>query len=338
LVSILKYALPLVIIAYLLYGVDKQHFAHLWEQQKNWPLLSAGFVLVMISVYLTFVRWWVLVRALDLPFRLTDAVRLSFLGYLLSFIAPGSAGGDLFKAVFIARQQPGRRTEAVATVILDRVVGIYVLFVVASITILLSGITRTGSAVKAVCDFTLLVTALGTLAGVLMLVLPFQDWPLFARLCRIPKAGPVFGKLVSALHVYRQKLGALALVLGLSLVVHAVFPVAIYLLALALFAHPPTVAEHLVIVPLSLSAGAIPTPGGLGTFEFAMDKLYELLSPGTDADGILVALAYRLTTILIAAIGVIYYWTSRGEVQSLLEEAEAEQTAGTLMCDSDGAA
>ncbi|MCY2995061.1 MAG: lysylphosphatidylglycerol synthase transmembrane domain-containing protein [Planctomycetota bacterium] len=330
LVLFLQFGIPLAIIAYLLYQVDQHHpgqFQRLWHQPKNWPLLSVGFGLVFISVGFSFLRWWVLVRALGLSFRLTEAVRLSFLGYLLSFIAPGSVGGDLFKAVFIARQQPGRRTEAVATVLLDRVIGIYVLFVVASGTILLSGISRsrTGMAVKAVCDFTLLVTAISTVAALLMLFVPFQNWRLFVRLCRLPKVGPVLGRLASALHVYRRNLRAVVLALALSLVVHAVFPVSLYLVAQSFYTHPPTITEHFVIVPLSLSVGAIPTPGGLGTFELAMDQLYKLLAPETNAEGIIVALTYRLMTLVIAAIGVIYYVTSRREVQSLLEEAEAEQ-------------
>lgn len=328
LVLFLKFAIPLAVIGFLLYRDDQQHpgqFQRLWHQPKDWPLLSAGFALVFLSVGLTFVRWWILVRALGLPFRLTEAVRLSFLGYLLSFVAPTSVGGDLFKAVFIARQQAGRRTEAVATVILDRVVGIYVLLVVASIAILLSGISATGLAVKAICDVTLLATAGSTVAALLMLFVPFQNWRLFTRLCRLPKVGPVCGRLASALRIYRRNLGALALALGLSFVVHAVFPVSLYLVAHSFYTQPPTVTEHFIIVPLSLTMGVIPSPGGMGPFELAMDQLYKLLAPEANAEGIVVALLYRLMTLVIAAIGAVYYVASRREVQSLLEEAAAEQ-------------
>ena len=64
---------------------------------------------------------------LHLPFRLRDAFRLGFLAFLLNFVSVGAVGGDLFKAFFIARDQPGRRTEAVATVVVDRLVGFYAL-------------------------------------------------------------------------------------------------------------------------------------------------------------------------------------------------------------------
>ena len=70
---------------------------------------------------------------------MADAFRLGFLGYLFNFVSLGSVGGDLFKAVFIAREQHGKRAEAVATVVIDRVIGLYVLFFVASVAALATG-------------------------------------------------------------------------------------------------------------------------------------------------------------------------------------------------------
>ena len=58
----------------------------------------------------------------------------------MNFVAPGSIGGDLFKAIFLAHGQPGRRTEAVATVIADRLLGVTTILVIASIGILATGL------------------------------------------------------------------------------------------------------------------------------------------------------------------------------------------------------
>ena len=60
-------------------------------------------------------------------------------------------GGDLFKAIFIAREQPGRRTEAVATVLVDRVIGMYALVLLTSAVICLGGIPNTDRDVVAIC-------------------------------------------------------------------------------------------------------------------------------------------------------------------------------------------
>src|SRR4029077_20694250 len=81
----------------------------------------------LASVLLTFVRWYFLVRAQGLPFSLTSALRLGMIGFYLNTFLPGAVGGDLIKAAFIAREQ-SRRTVAVATVIIDRVIGLCGLF------------------------------------------------------------------------------------------------------------------------------------------------------------------------------------------------------------------
>ena len=84
---------------------------------------GTGDVLCFMATIVTIVRWHFLVRAVDLPLRMRDTLRLGFLGYLYNFVLPGGVGGDFVKGGFLAREQPGRRTEAVLTVLVDRIVG-----------------------------------------------------------------------------------------------------------------------------------------------------------------------------------------------------------------------
>ena len=326
LVTVLKIAFPLAIVVWLVSSLDRDQLRQLGEHPIRWPLLGCGFALTMLCVCATFVRWYLLVRALDLPFRLADAFRLSLVGYLLNFVAFGSVGGDLFKAVFLAREQPGRRTEAVATVFLDRVVGMYSLLVVASVAILFGGSAAWDADVRTICNLTLAATAAGT-AGIVVVLLPGweRSW-LMKTAYRIPKIGGVVQRLAKALRVYRGKRGMLALVAALSLAVHVVFAISLYLSAAAIFPQHPTVTDHFIIVPLSLTAGALPlAPAGLGTFEAAMKILYQVIPAQGGGDGFLLALVYRLITIVIAAVGVVYYWLGRREVGELLREAEHEK-------------
>ena len=68
------------------------------------------------------------------------------------------------------------------------------------------------------------------------------------------------------------------------------------------------------------------TPAGFGAFEYAIEKLYEIIPAATNIDvaGILVALVYRLLTIMVATIGIFVYWPSRSEMRKLLADAEHE--------------
>jgi len=325
LTTLLKVALPAAILVWLIASLDREQLSQLGEYPIHWPLLAAGFVLAIASVCTTFVRWYLLVRALDLPFRLADAFRLSFVGYLLNFIAFGSVGGDLFKAVFLAREQPGRRTEAVATVFLDRVVGLYSLLVVASAVIACSDRSAWDADLKVVCNLTLAATGLGTAALVVVLLPGWERSALMAWVYRLPKVGTVVHRLANALQVYRGKVGLLALIAGLSVTVHIVFATSMYLVAAAIFPTHPTLPDHFIILPLSLVAGALPlAPAGLGTFEAAMKILYRVVPAHPGGDGFLVALVFRVITIGIAMVGVGYYWLGRREVGELLREAEDE--------------
>src|SRR5262249_19578568 len=90
------------------------------------PLLL-GVLICFASVLLTFVRWFLLVRAQGLPFTSPAALRLGLMGYFFNNFLPSSVGGDILKAAGIARVQ-SRRTVAVATVLIDRIIGLCGLF------------------------------------------------------------------------------------------------------------------------------------------------------------------------------------------------------------------
>ncbi len=106
--------------------------AYVWQRHviERHPIhaefLALAFAFGLTALLLTFVRWYILVRAVDLPFRLTDAIRLGFIGFFFNTLMPGAVGGDAIKAWFLAREQK-RRTTAVATVIMDRAIALWAL-------------------------------------------------------------------------------------------------------------------------------------------------------------------------------------------------------------------
>ncbi len=326
LVVFLKVALPVAIIAWLLFRVPEAQLRMLREQPKNWTLLATASLVVLGAVCLTFIRWFFLVRALNLPFRMVDAFRLGFLGYLLNFVSVGSVGGDLFKAFFLAREQTGRRAEAVATVVVDRMIGLYALLLLTSGVILTTGIPDQNPQVQTVCRLTLILTAVGAVGIGMVLIPGFTNGAVSEMLTGLPKVGPTIGQLITAVRIYRRRWMVIVLTLVMGLGTHCLFAVALYLTARGMFASAPTLREHLILVPLSMLAGALPiAPAGFGAFEWVLDQLYRIVPAGTHyVSGVLVALAYRLMTILVAAIGVVFYWTGRGEVKQVLHEAEQE--------------
>jgi uncharacterized protein (TIRG00374 family) len=339
LITLAKYGVSIGIIYWLICDVqssDPETFTRLRNEPKNWALLTAATVLCLVAVMTTIVRWYLLVRALDLPFRLRDAFRLGFLGYMLNFVSVGSVGGDLFKAVFIAREQPDRRAQAVATVVVDRLFGLYALLVVASAGILVSGVMFIPNMNPKIVTTSWIALALTTagLVGISLLALPgFRQGRVATWLSNLPKVGPTMHSLLDAVAIYRGRPDVLVIAFVMSLVTHAVFTASVYLMACGLPGAHPTLTDHFFIVPMSMVTGTLPLPGGgLGAFEFVMDFYYRNVAAFSTVkiakgQGLLVALAYRASTIAVAVVGLVYYLMSRNDVSRVIHEAEEEMDA-----------
>lgn len=330
LIWIAKISVSAAILSYLFYNAwQNRSFDDLVNQPKNWGLLAGGLLVALLSFLVSFLRWYMLVRALELPFAFRNAIRLGFIGHFFSFLTLGMVGGDLLKAIFIAHEQPGRRTEAVASVIIDRVIGLYALFVMATAAFFVSDLS--GDAALRVCQVTVGMTIAGTCGLALVLMPGFTSLALWDALAKIPKLGRLIERLVFAVRMYRRKLHVLAVSLVMSLGVHALSTLSVFLVAYGLPGKSPDLGTHFVIVPIAMVANAIPLPGGLGGLEMALEFLYRAVGDASypDGRGFVIALTYRLITILLALIGVAYYLVGRREVEALIHETEeAEGVSG----------
>jgi uncharacterized membrane protein YbhN (UPF0104 family) len=329
LVALAKVALALALLAYLL-NQARAHdtFAKLVEQPKNWRLLLAGLASTLTATSLTFVRWHLLIQAVGIRTRLLDTMRLGALGYALNFVSLGSIGGDLFKAIFLAHGQRGRRTEAVATVVADRALGLMTFLILASLGILVADLfDRASPALTALCN-AILVTATAAVTGVaIMLLVPYLSGPrMISWAHELPLVGPTASRVIATVATYRNKKPVLAAAAAVSFTANIFNISAVYLVASGLPIERPTYQEHFVIVPVSNMVGAIPaTPNGLGTREAAVDLLYHTVPRNQHIDegvGTMVALAHRVTEMTVAVLGLIYYLSHRRQVREVYHEAE----------------
>jgi uncharacterized protein (TIRG00374 family) len=261
--------------------------AHIVQGQPiHSDCLALAAVIGLAAVILTIIRWYYLVRAQGLPFSLTNALRLGLVGFYFSIFLPGSVGGDIIKAAFLARGQ-SRRTVAVATVILDRVIALWGL--IWFVTLLGAGFWLTGSLQGEVGPRlqTLVLVAGGTvgvslLFCLLLAVLPARRARRFAlRLSRIPKVGHAAAEFWRAVWMYRRKPKSVLLALALALVGHIGFVLTFYFSARTLWdaGQIPSLKEHFLVVPVGMVIQAMPLfPGGAGIGEAGYGWLYELLS------------------------------------------------------------
>jgi glycosyltransferase 2 family protein len=325
-IATVKIVASLAIVAFLVTKAkNDQAFAELWQQPKDWARLGAALMAFGSAVMLTHIRWYYLVRGLELPLGIKDAFRLGFLGYLFNLAPTGVVGGDLLKGVMLVRHVNGHKAKATASVLVDRLVGLYMLFVVASVAMLVSGFTSTSPQVRFVCWSCVVVTAVGGV-GLMLLFTPGVIGPrTTSQVARIPRIGPPLGHLLAALRLYHHRLPMLFVTTLMSAGVHLLFTLGIYLTATALYDRVAPLGTQLVLAPLAASTGALPLP--MGPFEAVLEFLYSHSGMPLH-QGLIVALAYRIASVLIAAVGMAYYFSSRAEIEQDLESVESEPLDG----------
>ena len=69
----------------------------------------------------------------------------------------------------------------------------------------------------------------------------------------------------------------------------------------------------------------------MGPFEVVLDFLYGRF--GLPHQGLIVALGYRIISVVIAFVGVCYYLGSRQEVAAVMHDEEAQEQDDRLTCD-----
>lgn len=332
--TLVKLTVSLAVLGYLFYSFRtskdySETIDQLIYQPKNWWLMGTAWLVIFLSVVLTFIRWYWLVRALDLPFRLRDGLRLGFLGYLFNFVSLGSLGGDFFKAVFLAHEHPGRRAEAISTIVVDRLIGLYGLLLLGSIVVL-SGQLPAGPEIQHLGLVTLISTGIISLLGAILMWPGLLHGSLASKLGELPKVGRHVKMLLQAARTYRSRHGVLWLSLAVTMIVHLLNVAGFYLVARGLPGESPTFASHMLIIPLAVLTSAIPISfAGLGVFELAMQKLYMLVAPAGMMPklGLFVALIDRVMMLLNAGVGVFFYVGGRREVQEVMHEAQEAEAA-----------
>lgn len=285
------------------------------------PLDPIPFVVALIvsaiGLLLTFLRWHLLVIAQGLRFSRTSAIRLGLIGYFFNTFLPGSVGGDLLKAYYIQKDQ-SRRTVAVATVLIDRAIGLWgVIWMVALIGgffhLTNDPLLEQNAHLQRIVSFSTLVVIGSIACWILLSLLPERRADRFAqRLEGIPKIGHSLGELWRAIWMYQKQRKAVIVALLISIVGHVGW-VWVFHASTRVFDVPNpeqtlgTLEEHFLIAPVANTAQALfPTPGGVGGGEAMFGWLYQYLGKPS-VNGILGCLAQRLVFLLLGLLGYIVY-------------------------------
>jgi uncharacterized protein (TIRG00374 family) len=320
-----QYLLAAGLLTYLIWSrwgtPDKPGLGAVWQKHFidgepiHWGYLLTGFAIFASAAFLTFVRWYLLVRAQALQVTLPEAIRLGLIGLFYNSFLPGGVGGDIVKAAGLARTQE-RRTVAVATVLMDRVIALWGLVwfaaVLGSVFWLSGALDGKGAApAKTIVTIFLAIVAVSLVVWVVMGLLSDAKAEQFAqRLGRIPKVGGSASEMWRAVWLYRRRQLWVWLTIGLSWICFVGYVMAFYCTANAFHdgkTDLPTLSQHFLIVPIGLVIGTVPLfPGGAGISQAGFGGLYELFSCPMQ-NGFLASLIYYVMQCAAGLLGFVVY-------------------------------
>jgi len=269
-------------------------------RHANKPLLALSLLLFAPVPVLASIRFVWMLRAQDVRIGYWDGIKLTYAGNFFNFAMPGSTGGDIFKAYYVA-QHTRHKVEAVTAVLLDRIVGLtgIVLLAAAAATFRLDD-----PRIRRVMPWILLMLA-AIAVGLVIFYLPGLRRRLRPeeRLRWLPGIDKLLRVDRAALRM-REHPGIVLAAFAFTGVLQVIAVATFYLWGLAMGMRPDW-PSYYAYIGVSLVVMSIPvTPMGLGTTEAAL--MLFLRGPfGTKGQVLFLALGIRLIQLAWALPGVL---------------------------------
>lgn len=270
-------------------------------------LLALTTLACIATIPLAGLRWHFLLRSQGLVLHPWHTIRIVAMGAFFATFLPGGSGGDIVRGVYIYQASHGRRTSALLSIFIDRLIGLTA-FIVFGVAATLTrpwahyGVLEYGIFGIAVAFFALLVALFvfgHRIAQLINLV--------FAG--RSHRLAQIIDDAGAALHQYSRQWRSMVLAFGVSLVIVLLAALSIVLIAAATPFGGLSAVEYGIAGVYAMIANSLPfTPGGLGIGEGAFASACVMLEPATTGMPYgTIFLVFRCILVLSTLPGLIAY-------------------------------
>jgi uncharacterized protein (TIRG00374 family) len=280
-------------------------------------LIASLMVWLVGPVLLGTLRWWLLIRAASLDCSYTRALKLQLTGFFFNTAMPGAVGGDIVKAIYIVRDQQvkTRKTPAMLTVLLDRIVGLMGLFVMGVFAAMASyeKLAAHPTTIQLLVGLASVVALSGIFLTLLFISHRDGKDPFLKLLSyKMPGFRTLRG-IYEAIRAYRGQPVVIISTIAISVVIQFLAMIFMGFIGRILYGAKFDPALLAPIFPFGILVTAIPlAPGGLGVGHAAFDRLFVLVGlPG----GANVFNIYVLSQLLLNLLGIFPYLSMRSTQQ-----------------------
>ncbi|MBN1362605.1 MAG: flippase-like domain-containing protein [Sedimentisphaerales bacterium] len=310
-------AVAILAIGWVLHDQDWAELGAVFRRLDPWYFALALAIYALAQSVIAF-RWWVLLRAQSVHIPILATFRLHFVGLFYNNVMPGSVGGDLLKAWYVAKHTH-RRLEGAFSVFVDRVVGLggMVLMAIATYLLFLRGqnlevATRSedGSPQGAFRYGQAMLWGVAAIVAVAAAVLLHprgrrRALELAAKVWR--RGWSLVGRTRDALAVYCSKPWTMLCAVVLTMISQSVVVVSFWLLGRNM-AIAAGLEYYFVVFPVTWVIGAIPVSiAGLGVLEAGIVELFTRLTSAPAESALALALCQRFIWVIASLPGGVVH-------------------------------
>jgi glycosyltransferase 2 family protein len=255
--------------------------------------------------------------------------RLQMTAFFFNVVIPGNIGGDVLKALYVARDSPPeKRTSILLLTFIERLLGLVALILMGGLVTLLRGSAIFSDPLFRPLALTVVLLGAATIAGgtLSLLFVRYAGARLDRHTSGPSKIAKVLNQLVSSARLVSAGPGRILAALGLSMVFHAGAMGYFTILTRAVLETDTPLSAIATVFPLGLLSLMLPiSPAGLGVGHVAFKRLFEAIGL---AGGASVFNVYLLGQLAPCLLGVFPFLglRRRGELppEALAKPSEAE--------------
>jgi glycosyltransferase 2 family protein len=287
--------------------------------------LLLSLLLMGSTILLGVVRWRMVLRVQGLNLPFARATEISLVAHFFNSFLLGSTGGDLMKAYYAARETHHKKTEAVVTVFVDRLIGLWTMLLFTGLMMIPNrNLLFTNGRLQALTSWLVLLMFAGCTT---LVVLAFwggvsRQWSGARRWLRRLPRGDWLERSLDSCRRFGKEPSFVVRALAISMLLNIACVLQWHVLADGLGLLIPMIVLS-ALVPMVICVSALPvTPSGLGVRE----NLFVIMLN----DPLIATTALSLS--LLAYAGSLFWSVAGGVVYLTLKEkhhlAEAELQGG----------
>lgn len=268
---------------------------------KELLLNIENILLVIFCISLTYfigsIRWWLILKSFKYNFKLTEIIKITYIGAFFNNVLFGAYGGDLVKGYYIYKFTKNS-LKATLTILFDRIVGFVGLFLVG----IYSLISIFDKKIFSIISFKLILITFLLLALIIFFIYIFYKKKVFSK-----KINKYLNEFIIYLNLNKKNILFFIL---LSSLLFTIVHISVYIISDIILYFDLGVKKVFFLNFFTTLVNTVPiTPGGIGIGEIAFVNLNNFFFTNqTNFKNIAnIILLYRLINLVVCLPGAVIY-------------------------------